>query len=98
MRHKKFKTVTGYLRSMGEFGASISDEEGVRRHINNLLPQAGISGRIEPTEKPRDGVQRLRQTMQDERHIKILNDCLKWLGRSGWTVTGGISSKSDNAA
>jgi hypothetical protein len=111
MRHKKFKTVAGYLRSMGDNlsyrqemaklrnGVTMSDEEGERQIINNLLPQIGISGSIEPAEKPPDGIHRLRQTVQEERHIKALNDCLKWLGRDRghWTVTtsgGPVSSKT----
>jgi hypothetical protein len=113
MRHKKFKTVAGYLRSMGDNlyyrqemaklrgGAGLSDEEGEKQIINNLLPQIGISGVIEPTEKPRDGIHRLRQTVQDERHMKALNDCLKWLGRGRWTVTTSgdpVSSKDLTSA
>jgi hypothetical protein len=84
MRNKKFKTVLGYLRSVGE---GIRDEKGERQTINNLLPKIGISGGIEPNEKPWDGIHRLRQTVQDERHIKALNDCVKWLRRPHYTVT-----------
>jgi hypothetical protein len=110
---KKFKTVAGYLRSMHDNlshrqgmarlrgGTSLSDEEVERQVINSLLPQTGIGGVIGPTEKPREGIHRLRQTVQDEQHIKILNDCLKWLGRPHWNVTTSgdpVSSKTLTSA
>jgi hypothetical protein len=71
---KKFKTVSGYLRSMEtdlcyqqqmaklNGRPAISDDEGQRQIINNLLQQLGIGGQIEQAEKPHDAIRRLRQS------------------------------------
>jgi hypothetical protein len=95
---KKFKTVAGYLRSMGdqlyykqekaklEHRPVISDDEGERDIINNLLPQLGIVGRIGQDEKPRDGVKRLQQAAQGDAQVKALAACLKWLNGSSQRV------------
>jgi CRISPR/Cas system type I-B associated protein Csh2 (Cas7 group RAMP superfamily) len=91
MARKKFKTVAGYLRSMGDDlyykqetaqrqgRPAISDAEGKRQILNNLLPQIGIAGCIGSDEKPVDAIKRLREAAQTERDIKNLDACLKWL-------------------
>lgn len=88
-RTKKFKTVAGYLRSMEndlyyqqerakrEGRSAISDDEGQRQIINNLLRQIGVAV-IEQTESPLAGVKRLRQAT-NEAQGKTLDACLKWL-------------------
>jgi hypothetical protein len=86
---KKFKTIGGYLRSEGtdlfkklrrhkQYGITgISEYEGRRNIINNLLPQMGVSGQILPGEDLKAGIQRLqRETPQ---HAKDLYECMKWL-------------------
>jgi hypothetical protein len=90
---KKFKTVAGYLRSMedqlsykqamAELGGQhvMSDEDGERQIINNLLLQFGLADRIGADEKPRDGVRRLQQVARSDVQIKALAACLKWLNR-----------------
>jgi hypothetical protein len=74
-RHKKFKTVSGYLRSneyriLSKLPTDNDPEDNRRRRvaavqagqrevINYLLPQIGITDRIADAETPRDGVARL---------------------------------------
>jgi len=89
-RQKKFKTVAGYLRSAEEHlwyeqsaakregRSGISDEDGQRQIINNLLPQVGIET-LKIGEKCSEGIDRLRQASTDERQSKVLDDVLKWL-------------------
>jgi hypothetical protein len=70
MKHKKFKTVAGYLRSCGDrllYRTLPEDKNqrialvqtGQRDIINSLLPQIGITHHIETSEKPSDGIKRL---------------------------------------
>jgi hypothetical protein len=75
IKHKKFKTVSGYLRSneyriLSKLPTDRDTEEdrrrrvevvqaGQREAINQLLPQIGIPDRIVDSEAPRDGVARL---------------------------------------
>jgi hypothetical protein len=85
---KKFKTVAGYLRGreqelyVNEIEPN-SDAERARerRIINHLLPQLGIAATISDSEKPIDGLDRIRQRTTNEAHLKALNTCRKWLGR-----------------
>jgi hypothetical protein len=74
-KHKKFRTVGGYLRSnegriLSKLPTDDDPEENRRRRvaavqagqrevINLLLPQIGITDRIADAEAPRDGVARL---------------------------------------
>lgn len=90
MARKSFKTVSGYLRSKSDdlcaaqarakrLGQTpMSDADGAREILNNLLPQLGL-GLIAISETPLDGIKRLQPTAQDDRQTKALSDCLKWL-------------------
>jgi hypothetical protein len=91
MARKKFKTVAGYLRSMGDdlyFAQekaklagrpAISDEEGQRQILNNLMPFLEIKDRIGFNEKPLDAIERMRKAAATEKQAKALDTCLKWL-------------------
>jgi hypothetical protein len=90
MRHKKFKTVAGYLRSCGErlqYHELPEDKDqriaavqaGQRDIINNLLPQIGLAQRIEATEKPIDGIARLLAQGGTAHQIAPLEACRRWL-------------------
>src|SRR6516164_7316596 len=90
MRHKKFKTVAGYLRSCGErlqYHELPEDKDqriaavqaGQRDIINNLLPQIGLAQRIEATEKPIDGIARLLAQGGTAHQIAALEACRRWL-------------------
>ena len=90
-KRKKFKTIAGYLRSMeqdlwhqqaiaersGKVG--ISDDDGRRQIINNLLSQIEGAGSIDQAESPRDGVKRLRVTATSARQVEALDACARWL-------------------
>ena len=91
---KKFKTVSGYLRSRSQKeiyeenltreikGLPRVDFDDVTRGIvNSLLPQLGFSDRIQSYEETRAGLERLKgRTDLNERQAKALKDCLRWLG------------------
>jgi hypothetical protein len=90
MRHKKFKTVVGYLRSCGEnlaYSELPKDKDqriaavqaGQRDIVNNLLPQIGFTQRIEATEKPLDGIARLLAQGGTTQQIAALDACRRWL-------------------
>jgi hypothetical protein len=90
MTTKKYKTVAGYLRSCGEslsYRKMPEDRDqhiaavraGQRDIINNLLPQIGITGRIEAAEKPSDGVERLLAMGGTAQQVSALEACRRWL-------------------
>jgi hypothetical protein len=93
MTRKKFKTVAGYLRSMTDdlyFAQqkakwagkpALSDEDGLRQIVNNLLLQLGIKDQIGLAEKPLLAVERLRKAAENEKQAKDLDTCLRWLAR-----------------
>ena len=87
---KKYKTVAGYLRSCGDrlqYGKLPEDKDqriaavqaGQRDIINNLFPQIGLAHRIEPTEKPIDGVARLLAIGGTAQQVSALEACRRWL-------------------
>jgi len=86
-KRKKFKTVLGYLRSHGD-----PDADRERKIINALLPQVGVDDTILPEETPREGVERLLQVHNELRAVAALRDCIKWIDRPKWTVTGSCST------
>ena len=98
-KRKKFKTIAGYLRSMEQDlwhrqamaerdgKPSISEADGHRRIINNLLPQIGVADSIGQAESPRDGIRRLRATATGDVQIKALDACAKWLDQPGMKLT-----------
>jgi hypothetical protein len=90
MRHKKFRTVAGYLRSCGDrlqHSKLPEDKDqriaavqaGQRDIINNLLPQLSLAQRIEATEKPIDGITRLLAQGGTAQQIAALEACRRWL-------------------
>ena len=89
-RTKKFKSVAGYLRSMGDrlrCSGLPKDQEarwaavqaGQRAAINNLLPQLGITELISPTEPPHEGIERLLKSGGTEAQATALETCRRWL-------------------
>jgi hypothetical protein len=89
-RHKKFKTVAGYLRSNGDrlFWRPLPDDKeqliaavriGQRDILNNLLPQIGIADRIGDAELPREGIERLLKLGGNEQQVAALEACRRWL-------------------
>ncbi len=93
-RTKRFKTISGYLRSTEEsriLAALVepgSDRERAieRGIINGLLPQVGVAQTIAADETPLDGVDRIRALTTDPAQIKTLDACRKWLNR--WRLVG----------
>jgi hypothetical protein len=91
MTTKKFKTVSGYLRSADmqlQYKLPKDDDDdariaaiktGQRNIINNLLPQLGLP-KLDGDETPGDGVERLLALGgTDNRQVKALKDCQRWL-------------------
>jgi hypothetical protein len=87
---KKFKTVAGYLRSGGDrllYRTLPQDKDqriavvqaGQRDIINSLLPQIGITHRIEASEKPSDGIKRLLAMGGTAQQVAALEACGRWL-------------------
>ena len=87
---KKFKTVAGYLRSKGDqllWRDLPEDKEqliaavraGQRDILNSLLPQIGVTDRIEDAELPREGIERLLKLGGNERQVATLETCRRWL-------------------
>jgi hypothetical protein len=93
MARKKFKTVAGYLRSMADSlylgqekaklagKPALSDEDGQRQIINNLLLQLGIKDQVGFGEKPLVAVERMRKAAENDKLAKDLDTCLRWLAR-----------------
>ena len=89
MRTKKFKTVSGYLRSADnrlQYDLPKDRDQriaavrsGQRDIINNLLPQLGLSTTIDVNEKPSDGIARMLAAGGTEQQVKALKDCQRWL-------------------
>jgi len=92
MKRKAFKTVKGYLRSAeGQLWAAqgkarlagraiISDDDGYRQIINNLLARRGFADRIGEAERPRAGIVRIRQTPTNtEAQAKLLETCQQFI-------------------
>jgi hypothetical protein len=90
MKHKKFKTVAGYLRSESDrlLCRSLPEEKeqllaavrtGQRDILNNLLPQIGIADRIGDAELPREGLKRLFELDRSEQQVAALEACQRWL-------------------
>jgi hypothetical protein len=104
-RTKKFKSVAGYLRSMGERikYSNLPEEEearwnavhaGQRTAINNLLPQLGIPELIGPTEPPREGVERLLKLDGNEEQAAALETCRRWLKNFWVPVSSSVSTST----
>jgi hypothetical protein len=60
----------------------ISDDDGYRQIINNLLAQKGFADRIREDEKPSGGIARLRQTATDEAQAKLLKTCAQFIAEA----------------
>jgi hypothetical protein len=105
MKPKKYKSVAGYLRSMGERirCSGLPKEEEARRNavqagqrtaINNLLPQLGITELIGNTEPPHEGVERLLKLGGNEAQASALETCSRWLKNFWVPVSSSVSTST----
>jgi hypothetical protein len=110
-RAKKYKTVAGALRaSSNEIWAmaaraerqggdsSALAEDCVRRAINNILPQLGMSDRIRPDEKPSAGIARMLEGQTHPTMIKHLNECRRFIKRAYFPMSATMTGVSTIAA
>jgi hypothetical protein len=103
-RTRKFKSVAGYLRSCGDrLDRKLPEDKdqriaavqaGQRDIINNLLPQIPLTQRIEATEKPMDGIERLLALGGTDQQVAALKACQRWLKNYFivWSVTSSGST------
>ena len=86
---KKFKSVAGYLRSMGDDlqhqPSGLSDDErivlirqGQRRIVDQLLPHLDLP-KLDDSETLNNGIKRLLALGGTERQAKALKDVERWL-------------------
>jgi hypothetical protein len=59
----------------------LSDEDGQRQIINNLLLQLGVKDQVSLNEKPLVAVERMRKAAESDKLAKDLDTCLRWLTR-----------------
>jgi hypothetical protein len=90
-KKKKFKTVEGWLRNQereldklihGHGKSRIKEDVYWRGHLNNLLAQFEVIGRIGDQEKPTDGIKRLLKIEKDEARKKRLGQVDRWFTNS----------------
>jgi hypothetical protein len=90
MRAKRYKTVSGYLRSADEqlqykLPRDGDDDKliaavkaGQRSIINNLPPQLGLSS-LDANEQPLEGIERMLAIGGTVPQVEALQDCQRWL-------------------
>jgi hypothetical protein len=104
-RTKKFKSVAGYLRSMGErirYSGLPEEKEArwdavqakQRLVLNQLLPQLGITELIGTAEQPDEGIERLIKLGGHEAQAAALETCRRWLKNFWIPISSSISTST----
>jgi hypothetical protein len=105
MKPKKYKSVAGYLRAMGERirFSGLPKEDGARWDavhakqrtvINSLLPQLGMTELIGDTEALHEGVERLLNLNGNEVQASALEACRRWLKNFWMPVSSSVSTST----
>jgi hypothetical protein len=98
MTTKKFKTVSGYLRShddgLRRTVAKVPEDQfveaaavAVRKILNNLLPQIDNLPMLDTDYAPLEGIEQLLKLGGTERQVNALEDCKRWLSKPIHIVT-----------